>query len=201
MAIFFTADLHLHHVNIMKYCNRPFKSVEEMDATLIGNWNRTVTKSDTVYFLGDMLWVRKGEYNNQIKQELYALRKALNGSIIWVPGNHDKKICKELARAANSFGFQVAPALHTTTIDGTGVTLCHFALRTWNGSHYGSYHFYGHSHGTLPEIETSRSCDVGVDVKEWNFTPVRWDALVAKMKTRAFKPVEARSAEEKVGCN
>ena len=54
MKIFFIADTHFDDVNILHYENRPFKTVEEMNGVLIENWNRTVGKEDTVYFLGDI---------------------------------------------------------------------------------------------------------------------------------------------------
>ena len=50
---FLVADLHLGHANIIKYCNRPFSSVEEMNDALISNWNNTIGEEDRVFFLGD----------------------------------------------------------------------------------------------------------------------------------------------------
>lgn len=52
--VYFTSDLHLGHENVIKLCNRPFDSIEEMDEALIRNWNRKVTNGDTVYVLGDL---------------------------------------------------------------------------------------------------------------------------------------------------
>ena len=57
--IFFTSDLHLGHENCIRLCNRPFSSIEEMDETLIENWNRKVTGKDTVYILGDLIYRSK----------------------------------------------------------------------------------------------------------------------------------------------
>ena len=51
--IFVTADHHFGHANIIEYTNRPFASVEEMDAALIAAWNERVTDYDLVYHLGD----------------------------------------------------------------------------------------------------------------------------------------------------
>lgn len=42
------ADTHFNHANIIGYCNRPFKTVEEMNSKLISNWNNTVAKDDII---------------------------------------------------------------------------------------------------------------------------------------------------------
>lgn len=51
--LFFTSDTHFFHEGIIKFCTRPFESVEEMNETLIRNWNETVPKDGTVFHLGD----------------------------------------------------------------------------------------------------------------------------------------------------
>lgn len=53
--VFFTSDLHFGHENVIKFDNRPFRSVEEMDAELISRWNNKVKKGDLVYVLGDLI--------------------------------------------------------------------------------------------------------------------------------------------------
>lgn len=55
-----TSDLHFGHKNIIKYENRPFKDIEEMDKAIIELWNKTVKKDDKIYILGDFSWY-KGE--------------------------------------------------------------------------------------------------------------------------------------------
>ncbi len=77
--IYFSSDLHLFHKQIIEYCNRPFKDVEEMDKVLIDNWNNKIPNDEVVYFLGDLTF----------GNGLYDLKK-LNGNIILFKGNHDK---------------------------------------------------------------------------------------------------------------
>lgn len=79
---FFTSDTHFNHANIIKYSNRPFSSVEEMNRKLIENWNNTVKPFDTVFHLGDFAMGPPARWAD--------FRKALNGKIILILGNHDK---------------------------------------------------------------------------------------------------------------
>jgi calcineurin-like phosphoesterase family protein len=51
----FTADFHLGHKNIIRYCKRPFDTVEEMDRIIIERLNSLVKTNDILYFLGDFV--------------------------------------------------------------------------------------------------------------------------------------------------
>ena len=57
--IFFTSDTHFNHSNVIQYCNRPFSSLDEMNAKLIENWNERVNENDIVYHLGDFAMGKK----------------------------------------------------------------------------------------------------------------------------------------------
>ena len=74
--IFFTSDCHFNAQRTIDISKRPFKSLEELNKTLINNWNNTVSKDDTVYILGDF-----GDLS-------YA--KYLNGRKIFVKGNYER---------------------------------------------------------------------------------------------------------------
>lgn len=81
MTIWIISDTHFMHKNIIKYCNRPFKTVEEMDEVMISNWNQSIDKDDVVIHLGDFSLgskIKRGE-----------LRSKLNGTIILILGSHD----------------------------------------------------------------------------------------------------------------
>lgn len=77
--IFIISDTHFNHANIIRYCNRPFKSVEEMNNTMIKNWNRVVSDQDIVYHLGDVWMTGNPELLYNLKG-----RKRL------IVGNHDE---------------------------------------------------------------------------------------------------------------
>ena len=82
--IYFIADTHFNHANIIKYCHRPFKNTDEMNEYIIKRWNSIVKETDTVYHLGD---VGFGKF-----EEVKRLVGSLNGTKILLRGNHDFKI-------------------------------------------------------------------------------------------------------------
>lgn len=159
MSDFFTADLHLRHTNIIKYCKRPFASTAEHDEAIITNWNKVVTPKDTVYVLGDFAFADE--------KTIKYLRDKLNGKIILIRGNHDKYIpdfCFDRVYQYYDYTFTDKDLYKQT------IVLCHYPFEVWNKKHYGSWHFYGHVHEkSLDESKTLRM-NVGVDV--CNFTPV-----------------------------
>ena len=85
--IFFTSDTHFYHENIIKFCNRPFKNVEEMNQHIISKWNEKIPENGIVFHLGD--------FGFGTTSKLVWLRKKLNGKIHLIIGNHDRKQLKD----------------------------------------------------------------------------------------------------------
>ena len=81
MRVFIISDTHFGHEAIIRYCNRPFTSVEEMDQTMIKRWNETVSNNDIVIHLGDFALCGKDKTREIIQK--------LNGKKILIMGNHD----------------------------------------------------------------------------------------------------------------
>jgi len=86
MKYWFTSDTHFGHSNIIKYTERPFKSVEHMDKELIRRWNERVNPEDVVFHLGDFCF-KGGTQGGENKYTYY--EQQLNGKIILIKGNHD----------------------------------------------------------------------------------------------------------------
>lgn len=159
--VYFTADMHLGHENIIKYCNRPFESAEAMDSELIDNWNELVRPTDVVYHVGDFT----------LRSRKWALSyiERLNGYIRFVPGSHDRWLSQQLPPSDR---FEVLPPLVTieykryeNDADSQLIVLCHYAMKTWDRQHYGSWNLYGHSHGKLSAEPLA--LDVGVDAQQY----------------------------------
>lgn len=81
--VFFISDTHFYHINIIKYCDRPFNDINEMNKAIITLWNETVPKDGIVFHLGDVCFGGKEKWESMISQ--------LNGDIYLIRGNHDMK--------------------------------------------------------------------------------------------------------------
>lgn len=179
--ILFTADPHFGHANIIKHCDRPWKEVEAHDDALVARWNAVVTPRDTVYVLGDFAMIKK--VPGVCSMKLYRkMRSRLNGKIHLVLGNHDK-MSQEVY---NTFS-AVYDGIKEVKIDGEKVVLCHYPMRSWNRSCHGGGHLFGHVHGRLEKVDTGVSFDVGVDVPEWDYTPVPWEYVKIKLDEKREK--------------
>jgi calcineurin-like phosphoesterase family protein len=161
--IYFSSDLHLDHFNVIKLCKRPYSSLDEMQSSLVTNWNTKVTNNDSVYLLGDICF----------KYVTLSILDKLNGKEMFlIKGNHDHKRINEYSR------FIWSKDLFNLKIEDKYYILCHYPLEVWNRSHYGSIHLHGHCHGTLKNIKSNR-LDVGIDTN--NYFPYSIDQIHAEL--------------------
>ena len=160
--IYFTSDMHFGHKNILELSNRPFSSIEEMDEELIRRYNSVVHAKDTVYDLGDFTFKEPQSYLRRLK-----------GNHIRLKGNHDYDISEPYMMVIKPENLRDEYGNHIP------ITLCHFAMRSWYNSHYGSWHLYGHHHGLFEPH--GMSFDVGVD--NWDYYPISLDEVIKKMET------------------
>lgn len=182
-SIFFTSDTHFGHANIIKYCNRPFADVTEMDEQMTARWNAKVKPGDVVYHIGDFSLAKDASLIQN-----YA--KALNGQIHLILGNHDQKRVQFLK------GFADVKPYKEVKIGDQKIIMCHYAFKTWNGSHRGSWDLHGHSHGSLPKDMNAKQIDVGVDC--WNFTPISFEEVAEEMKKHVFVPIDHHKEREEM---
>lgn len=180
--VFFTSDLHLGHVNVVKW--RPFDSLEQMHATITDNWNRIVGPDDLVFILGDAVMGQRAE--------TLPLVDALAGHKVLLPGNHDhvhpmhpeRVVRRWVAPYAERFSLWTTDAIFW--LADQWVDLCHFPRSgdhteeerylEWRPKDDGTWLLHGHVHGHQPtHLDRPRHIDVGVDA--WDFAPVHADRL------------------------
>ena len=138
------------------------RDISEMNHKLISNFNEVVNPQDVTVHAGDFCWHKKVDVEKIIKK--------LNGCHIFIKGSHDawmKDSTKYMWRKM---------------IDRHFIVVCHYAMRTWERAHYGSWQLYGHSHGRLAPVGFQH--DVGVDNNKFYPVSLTQVANIMKGKTR-----------------
>jgi calcineurin-like phosphoesterase family protein len=169
MAAFFVSDTHFGHESIIKLCNRPFATLDEMDEALIARWNERIAPGDAVYHLGDFC------YRNSRSADTYL--RQLNGHIHLIAGNHDTET---LAHHASLFAS--VSQIREIHEGGRRIVMCHYPMREWHGAWSRAWHLYGHTHGRLDHEPHGLSLDVGVDAHD--FRPWSVEEIEAQFEGR-----------------
>ena len=176
--IYYIADMHFGHKNILKYDKRPFADTEQMDEKIIRRWNGRVNEYDTVYVLGDAFF--KGE------ERSLAIMQRLNGHKRLIRGNHDRNNGKLLKLWESLSEYEELR-------DGERlVVLSHYPMMFYNHQHDGAVMLYGHVHNTR-EWELvekwqqelwrigipARIINVGCMMEYMDYTPRTLDEILA----------------------
>ena len=174
--IYYTADTHFGHANIIKMCERPFPDVETMNESMIAAWNERVRGNDTVYVVGDMFFRCP---------DPESILKRLKGKKRLIVGNHDSTWMSKVDMGR--YFLSVDSFLETS--DGAhALTLCHYPMVTWKHT-IRSYMIHGHIHADTgadfwPLLRCRENVlNAGVDVN--GYRPVTFDELVEN--NRKFK--------------
>lgn len=182
--IFFTSDTHFWHENILKFCNRPFSSIEEMNDTIINNWNSVVKENDIVFHLGDFCFCGSDKFKELIEK--------LNGKIYLILGNHDLKTIKQWHETK----FEAVYQQMCIKIDGKKIYLNHFPFLCYAGTYYryedAVWQLFGHVHSSDKNkngLDNQRlsmlfptQYDVGVDNN--NYTPISFEEVKNIIETQ-----------------
>lgn len=148
--IVLTADLHLGHENILRYCAETrgqYKDVWEMGRAYLEELEKF--RGADLYYLGDLTM------NRRVAVQAIRMLMDLFPRVWFLFGNHDKRSVIE----------EAVPMWQGDLLDkkleGTRVVLCHYPLESWAARSHGTLHFHGHSHGASREVVGR--LDVGVD--------------------------------------
>lgn len=174
MSIWFTSDLHFNNENIIKYNNRPFNSVEEMNEKLIENWNSIVSQEDIVYVLGDFIMGSP--------KDVKPILDKLKGKIILIVGNHDTNAKLDIYSELNIEIHEVLKLKIGKII----YILFHYPIfiRSWEGQTKNRiYALSGHTHSENKFYENIPwNYNVGVDAN--NYKPVNIEDIKQAFKEK-----------------
>jgi len=181
-SVWFYSDPHFDHTNIIRYCNRPFLSVADMNKNLLCNYHNCVKAGDTVYFLGDITFGRGS------KGSRYWLRELVSPDIelYYIIGSHDNGI------RPTSTGLPVVEVVSEkiVDIDGEQVLLIHDPAQvnpSWKG-----WVVHGHVHNYRPVLWQKNRINVSCDVVR--FRPVTVEYIAGLI--RGVIPIkEAKNAK------
>ena len=121
--LFFIADPHFGHQNIIRYCQRPFADAAEMDRCLTANWNARVGADDDIYILGD--------FSLKHAPEALDYYRALNGRKHLIVGNHDLYL-KENRKVFERELCEICDYKELHAESGHTYILMHYPLLFWN---------------------------------------------------------------------
>jgi calcineurin-like phosphoesterase family protein len=169
MKTYFTADFHLNHANIITYCNRPFTSLEEMNDTIIKNFNDRVKEGDVIYFLGDFCFKNSkgGKVGEGLPVKAEDLIKQLTGNIIFIKGNHDRNnsLKTNIERLIIKYGGHRINLVHNPDFIDINYPI----------------NFVGHvhQHWKFKRIKRGMSFTdcVNVGVDQWGFKPITFEEI------------------------
>jgi len=185
--VWFTSDYHFCHTNVIKYDSRPFKDVEEMNESLIENWNHYIDTNDIVFYLGDLSFDRSGKQTQEIV-------KRLNGKIHYILGNHDDE--KDI-RKLNRFE-TISDYINLSVPDEDnprkrqGIMMMHYPILSWDKAHHGDWHLHGHCHQSLvkqnPEYYKRKVLDMGCN--GWDYCPIHYTDIKQIMLNKEVERVD-----------
>lgn len=176
--LFFTSDNHFNHAKVIDFCSRPYNDVNEMNQSMIDNWNKIVPKNGIVFHAGDFMMSSNIFWIKNIVSKL-------NGHIYLSLGNHD--MGNKLYRTTFKDVFCEIDHMFYVNVNDERLDrhhinflICHYPLFSWRSNYY---HLHGHCHSSPNEQKIPyhpMRYDIGVDNND--YSPISYNDLLFKFK-------------------
>ena len=164
--VWIISDHHFHHKNILKYEDRPFNTIEEMNEKMIENWNSVINDSNKVFHLGDFCFSNKEDTKSIIDK--------LNGYIILIKGNHDRKHSTKWLLETGFDEVYSYPIIYCQDYILSHEPIDFRLLKGFKNIH-------GHIHSPKRELEypdVNKDSYINVCVEVNNYTPILFEKIL-----------------------
>jgi calcineurin-like phosphoesterase family protein len=161
---YFTSDWHLGHEKVIAFSDRPFRSVSEMDHTIIYNMTSVLKPGEEMFFLGDLAFRKESasHFFNSLPEDV---------DFHWIVGNHDYN-----TDAYQQYCKSISPLKEIRISKKQYIVMCHYPMIAWNRSHHGSWHLYGHFHRKMQRSHELQRRSTGkmlnVNLEFYNYKPL-----------------------------
>jgi calcineurin-like phosphoesterase family protein len=162
--IWFISDTHFSHLNILKYCSRPFKDIEEMNEQLIQNWNSVIKFNDIVWHLGDLGF--------GTKDQIHEIVERLEGRKSIILGNHDNFKPSDYLK----MGFEFVSRF--PVIYDKFIILSHEPVFLEENSCYGNFYGHLHQNNYIGKNTNYFNCSV----EQINYIPISFNEIKKRFK-------------------
>lgn len=178
MKKWYTADPHFGHENIIKFCNRPFETANQMDAKILENLWKVVGPEDQLWIVGDFAFGRKATKDKEWVRSIFDQLPGAEQHLI--VGNHDFDSVLDLpwTSISDTASVRDGPKNQVNTLN-------HYPMITWNHARRGALQLFGHVHNNWQG--SRNSINVGVDV--WDFKPVLYDDIQRRARKLPINPL------------
>jgi calcineurin-like phosphoesterase family protein len=196
--LWFTSDTHYNHGNICSATTqwtdpvtcREFKSLEHMNAHLVGNINEKVGQDDILFHLGD--WSFGGFEQIELFRNQIVCK-----NVHIITGNHDHHIennregIQSIFSSVNKYlNLVVKWNVGTPLMGEQRFALMHFPIASWDNMARGAIHLHGHVHFEADKrIGVGKMMDVGVDGNE--LYPIEMSEVLKLMGNQPIKSMFA----------
>lgn len=174
--VFMIGDTHFCHFNIIKYCDRPFNSTEEMNEKLIENWNKVVGKQDQVFMMGDFALCGK--------EKIIEIGNRLKGNKTLILGNHDGASLDTYYKA----GFKMISKF--PILFDEFFILSHTPQYIQENGVYANIFAHVHTNPMYKSVNSRSFCS---SVERINYTPISFEVIKKRMED--YKNVKKEEKE------
>lgn len=155
--IFFIADTHFGHENLVWGIRKQFSNIKDHDETIVQIWNATVKQKDIVWHLGDVAWTK----------EALQWVKMLHGHKRLIMGNHDHFPILDYVAS----GFEKIYGIYKKY----DMVMSHIPIHVRSLEDRWCFNVHGHIHYKKDDIVDSRYYNVCCD--HHHFLPVSLETI------------------------